>query len=190
MKQGFGKLAGLKEAIEIMHNLVKEKANESINLDNALNRVLANDVTAKIDVPHFRRAAMDGFAVKAEDTFGASNTSPKELNKDKCVEIATGALMPEKTDAVVMVEYTEKVNGKIKIYRAITPGENVINIGSDIKKGILLLKKGTVLSPRFIGVLASQGINEVLVKKKPVIAYFSTGNEILNLNEQLEQGKV
>jgi len=90
----------------------------------------------------------------------------------------------------VMVEYTEKVNGKIKIYRAVTPGENVINIGSDIKKGNLLLKKGTALSPRFIGVLASQGMKEILVKKKPVIAYFSTGNEILNLNEKLEQGKV
>ena len=79
MKQGFGKLASLKEAIKIMCGLVREKDNESIKLDNALNRVLAGEVTAKIDVPHFRRAAMDGFAVRAETTFGASNTSPKEF---------------------------------------------------------------------------------------------------------------
>ena len=81
MKQGFGKLASLKEAIEIMNSLVGEKDNESIKLDNALNRVLAGEVTAKIDVPHFRRAAMDGFAVKAETTFGASNSNPKGLDK-------------------------------------------------------------------------------------------------------------
>ena len=190
MKQGFGKLASLKEAIEIMNSLVREKDNESIKLDNSLNRVLAGEVTAKIDVPHFRRAAMDGFAVRAETTFGASNANPKELDKEDCIEIVTGALLPENMDSVLMVEYTEKYDKKIRICKAVTPGENVINIGSDIKKGNLLLKKGTVLSPRFIGVLASQGMKEILVKKKPVIAYFSTGNEILNLNERLEQGKV
>lgn len=89
-----------------------------------------------------------------------------------------------------MVEYCEKVDNKIILYKAVTPGENVIDVGSDIKKGSLLLKKGTVLGPRFIGLLASQGIKEILVKKSPKIAYFSTGNEILPIDGQLEEGKI
>ncbi len=188
MKQGFGKLASLKEAKETIFSLIKEKDSEVINIDDSLNRVLAEDITAEIDVPHFRKSAMDGFAVRAEDTFNASNTSPKELTEYS--EIATGALLPKDMDAVLMVEYAEKVNDKIRIYKAVTPGENVINIGSDVKKEDLLFKKATILNPRYIGVLASQGIKELKVKKKPRIAYFSTGNEILNLNEKLVDGKI
>lgn len=107
MKQGFGKLASLEEAKKIIFSLVKEKENEKLRLENALNRVLAQNIVAKIDVPHFKKSAMDGFAVMAEDTFGASNTNPKELpiierikigqvvkkelKSNQCVEIATGA---------------------------------------------------------------------------------------------------
>ena len=206
MKQGFGKLASLEEAKKIILSLVKEKENEKLRLENALNRVLAQNIVAKIDVPHFKKSAMDGFAVMAEDTFGASNTNPKELpiierikigqvakkelKSNQCLEIATGAPLPKNADAVLMVEYCEKVDNKIILYKAVTPGENVIDVGSDIKKGSLLLKKGTVLGPRFIGLLASQGIKEILVKKSPKIAYFSTGNEILPIDGQLEEGKI
>ena len=206
MKQGFGKLASLEEAKKIIFSLVKEKENEKLRLENALNRVLAQNIVAKIDVPHFKKSAMDGFAVMAEDTFGASNTNPKELpiierikigqvakkelKSNQCVEIATGAPLAKNADAVLMVEYCEKVDNKIILYKAVTPGENVIDVGSDIKKGSLLLKKGTVLGPRFIGLLASQGIKEILVKKPPKIAYFSTGNEILPIDGQLEEGKI
>lgn len=206
MKQGFGKLASLEEAKKIIFSLVKEKENEKLRLENALNRVLAQNIVAKIDVPHFKKSAMDGFAVMAEDTFGASNTNPKELpiierikigqvvkkelKSNQCVEIATGAPLAKNADAVLMVEYCEKVDNKIILYKAVTPGENVIDVGSDIKKGSLLLKKGTVLGPRFIGLLASQGIKEILVKKSPKIAYFSTGNEILPIDGQLEEGKI
>ena len=206
MKQGFGKLASLEEAKKIIFSLVKEKENEKLRLENALNRVLAQNIVAKIDVPHFKKSAMDGFAVMAEDTFGASNTNPKELTiigrikigqvakkelkSNQCVEIATGAPLAKNADAVLMVEYCEKVDNKIILYKAVTPGENVIDVGSDIKKGSLLLKKGTVLGPRFIGLLASQGIKEILVKKSPKIAYFSTGNEILPIDGQLEEGKI
>ncbi len=206
MKQGFGKLASLEEARKIIFGLIKEKDDEKIRLDSALNRVLAEDTVAEVDVPHFRKSAMDGFAVIAEDTFGASNTNPKELTivekiktgrlskkelkSNECAEIGTGGPLPGNADAVLMVEYTERVNDKIKLYKAVTPGENVINIGSDIKKGDLLLKKGTVLNPRYTGVLASQGMSEILVKKRPQIAYFSTGDEILNLDDELVEGKI
>lgn len=215
MKEGFGKLASLKEARKIIFGLIKEKGDEKIGLTNALNRVLSEDITAETDVPHFRKAAMDGFAVLAEDTFGASNITPKKLliierikvgqlpqkelrSKEprsrtlqgECTEIDTGAPLPKNADAVLMVEYCEKTDNEIILYKAVTPGENIIDIGSDIKKGELLFRKGTVLNPRHIGVLASQGIREVLIKKKPQIAYFSTGNELLNLDDELEAGKI
>lgn len=206
MKQGFGKLASLEEARKIIFSLIEEKGDEKIRLPTALNRVLAQNVLAEIDVPHFRKSAMDGFAVIAKDTFGASNTNPKELTiieeikigrlpqkelkSNECAEIGTGAPLPGNADAVLMVEYVEKVNDKIKLYKAVTPGENVINVGSDIRKGDLLLRKGAVLNPRSMGVLASQGISEIPVKKRPQIAYFSTGDEILNLDDELVEGKV
>jgi molybdenum cofactor synthesis domain-containing protein len=218
MKEGFGKLASLTEARKIIFDLIKENDDEKIRLNKALNRVLAEDIIAKTDVPHFRKSAMDGFAVLAEDTFGASNINPKNLliigkskvgqlpkkeltshkhqsqtfslSPGECTEIDTGAPLPKNADAVLMVEYCEKTDHKIILYKAVTPGENIIDIGSDIKKGELLFRKGTVLNPRHIGVLASQGMREILIKKKPQIAYFSTGNELLNLDEELEEGKI
>jgi len=190
MKQGFGKLTSFQDAKELLYTLVKETDNEAIPLENALHRVLAEDIIASIDVPHFRKAAMDGYAVNAVTTFGASNTHPKVLQKNKYIEIVTGAPMPQKMDAVVMVEYTEKYDDTLRCSKAVTPGENVIPVGSDITKGTVLLQKGSQLNPRSIGVLASQRIKKIRVKKKPVIAYFSTGNEILSLNEKLTEGKI
>lgn len=206
MKQGFGKLASLKEAKEIIFNLVREKDNEMVDIGDSLNRVLAEDIVAEIDVPHFNKSAMDGFAVRAEDTFNASNTNPKklkiidsvtaglipkkELDENECTEITTGAILPKNADSVLMVEYTEREGNNIRCHKAVAPGENVIKIGSDIKKGTKVLNKGIVLMPRHVGVISSLGIKEILVKKIPRIAYFSTGNEILNLNEELSDGKV
>lgn len=206
MKEGFGRLASLDQAKRAIFDLVKETEEEKVGLDKTLHRVLAKDIFAEIDVPHFRKAAMDGFAVIAEDTFSASNINPKKLivkekinigqlpqralNRGECAQIPTGAPLPDNADSVLMVEYCERYDHTVEFYKAVTPGENVIDIGSDIKKGSLLLKKGTVLNPRFIGLLASQGMSEVPVKKKPTIAYFSTGSEILSIHEQLSAGKV
>ncbi len=190
MKQGFGQLVSLQEAKKILNNFIIKNENEKITLHTALNRVLAEDTKAILDVPHFRKAAMDGYAVTATKTFGASNTNPKIFHKDEYADIATGAPVPKNADAVLMVEYTEKIDNNLKFYKAVTPGENIITIGSDIKKDTLLFKKGTILNPRYIGVLSSQGFTEILVKNKPIIAYFSTGNEILSLDETLVEGKI
>lgn len=206
VKQGFGKLVSLKEAKEIIRSTVKEISDEKVALEHALFRVLAEDIVSDIDVPHFRKSAMDGFAVIASDTFGASNTIPKKLkiidsviagvvskkklNPGECIEITTGAPMPKSADAVVMVEYTEKGNEKIVFYKSVAPGDNVIKVGSDVRKGSVLLTKGILLDPRFTGLLSSIGRKDVLVKKIPRVSVLSTGNEIISLDEKLIEGKI
>ena len=205
-KQGFGKLASLKEAFEIIFRIVKKTGIEKADIESTNKRVLAEDIFAKIDVPHFRKSAMDGFAVIAEDTFGASNTSPKELRiiesvtagvmpekdikKGECIEITTGAPLPKSANAVLMVEYTEKEDNKLIFYKTVAPGDNVIEIGSDVKSGQLLFEKGAILNPRYLGVLSSQGFSSLNVKKTPNIAYFSSGNEIIDSHTKLVEGKV
>ena len=149
---------------------------------------------------------MDGFAVIARDTFGAGNTSPRELTivdsisagvvsrkkvvLGSCVEITTGAPMPEGADAVLMVEYTEREGDKLVIYKGVTPTENVIGVGSDVASGTKVFSKGTRLNPRYTGVLSSLGIPKVSVKKKPKVAVLSTGNEVMSTGTVLKKGKI
>jgi len=205
-KEGFGRLTSLADAFEIIENILDKTGTEKIKIEDANQRILAQDIVGEIDVPHFRKSAMDGFAVIAEDTYGASNTNPKKLKiiesvtagvvpkKDirpgECIEITTGAPMPKSADAVLMVEYTEQDKDSLLFYKAIAPGDNTIKIGSDVKKGQVLFKKGTKLNPRFLGAISSLGIDEVIVSKVPTIAYFSTGNEIIAAGSELTDGKV
>ncbi|MFC2167818.1 gephyrin-like molybdotransferase Glp [Acidobacteriota bacterium] len=204
--QGFGKLTSLKEARSILAGIITKIPDEQIPLDQALNRVLAEDIIAELDVPHFRKSAMDGYAVMASDTFGATSTSSKKLqivdsvvagvvsekklDHGECIEITTGAPLPDGADAVVMVEYTEKEDAQLSVNKSSAPWDNVIHVGSDVKKGSLVLKKGTCLRPRFTGVLAALGRKNVLVKKVPRIGMLSTGDELLSLEEDLVEGKV
>lgn len=204
--QGFGKLMSLKEARAILAGIATKIPDERIPLEQALYRVLAEDIISDLDVPNFRKSAMDGFAVMASDTFGAANTGPKilrivgcvvagevsgkELSTGECIEITTGSPMPYGADAVVMVEYTEKEVDLISVYKSVAPWDNVIQIGSDVKKGAMVLKKGTRLGPRFTGVLAALGRKSVLVKKIPRVGILSTGNEIVGLDEEQVEGKV
>ncbi|MBR9690866.1 molybdopterin molybdotransferase MoeA, partial [Candidatus Woesearchaeota archaeon] len=205
-KQGFGKLASLQEAKKILFSLAPNVEIEEVFLTESVGRVIAQDVKSDIDVPHFKKSAMDGFAVIANDTFDASQTNPKtlniidsitagivsdkELNKGCCIEITTGAPLPKGPDAVLMVEYTEKNKDKAVIYKAVAPHENIIKIGSDIKKGEVVAKKGEKLTPRSIGVLSAVGINKIKVKKIPKIAYFSSGSEIIQVGKKLSVGKI
>ncbi len=206
MKHGFGKLASLEDARNIIADLVGTTEDVEVTLDEVLDRVLASDIIAKINVPHFRKSAMDGYAVIASDTFGASNTKPKELEiiesvtagvipkKDlgegECISITTGAPMPEKADGVLMVEYTEREGDKLTCYKSCAPGDNVISVGSDVKKDEIVLKSGTKVLPSHIGVLSAIGVSRITVKRKPRVAYFSTGNEILGIQEKLAPGKI
>jgi molybdenum cofactor synthesis domain-containing protein len=117
----------------------------------------------------------------------------KDIKVGECIEITTGAPLPKRADAVVMVENTEKIGhekSEIALYKNIAPGENVINIGSDVKKGAVVFKKGTILNPRYLGVIAAIGIDMINVMKRPTIAYFSTGNEIIKPGEKLSDGRI
>ena len=147
-----------------------------------------------------------GFAILAEDSFGASEESPntlevidfleagsttdKKVEKGKCVEISTGAAMPEGAEAVVMVEYSEKFDDKVNLLTTATPFQDVARKGSDIKEGNLILKKGDFLNPGKIGVLLSQGFETIEVYKKPSVGIVSSGNEIILQGEELEYGKI
>ncbi|WP_309493454.1 molybdopterin biosynthesis protein [Candidatus Hecatella orcuttiae] len=179
---------------------------ETVKLTEALGRVTAEDVEAPLDIPPFDRAAMDGYAVKAEDTYNAEEDKavrlkivgrlqageepPFTLQKGEAVEIATGAPLPPGANAVVMVEYTSSAGDSLEVYRPVTTGENIMAAGSDMMAGELVLRKSTVLTPVEIGVLAALGISEVKCYRKPVVAVVSTGNEITPIGQPLPYGKI
>ena len=197
------------------NNKNNNKNIEEVDLFNAVNRILAEDIISGVDVPPFDRSKMDGYAVKSEDTYDAEEDNPitlkiidsikagaystKELKNNECMEIATGAPIPKGANAVVMVEYTEVDNNKnVKIYRPVSPHENIQYCGSDIMAGELLLRKDTPLSPRDIGALPSIGRSNIKVyketteqeKSKINIGLISTGNELINPDGQLSLYKI
>jgi molybdopterin molybdotransferase len=180
---------------------------ERVPLDEADGRVLAGDLTAAADVPPFDRAAMDGFALKAEDTFGAGRFEPKRLRRiekvftgqvstksvarGECIEIATGAPMPEGTDAVVMVEETEHDEGdEVRVFTPVYPGQNLGRRGADIQQGRVVLRDGALLTPSAVGAIAALGIASLEVYARPRVALLSTGNEIVEPGEPLPAGHI
>jgi putative molybdopterin biosynthesis protein len=173
---------------------------ETVTLAAALGRVLACDVTAPIDVPPFDRANVDGFALRSADTSGASDTAPRrfrlngevivcghapalEVELGSATTIATGGVVPRGADAVVMIEHTELVEDAgapaIDVRRAVSPGQFVSYAGSDIARGEVVLRRGTRMSSREIGMLAACGIAAVDVVRKPQVAVLSTGDELV-----------
>jgi len=203
----FGALLSFEEAKKIIKEKIKPLERiETIGIDDAAGRVLAEDFTATLDTPPFNRAAMDGYAVKAEDTFGSGPMKPKLLEQtdtihagdtpkkavatEQCVQIATGAMMPDGANAVVMVEDTEVENGKVKIFKASLPGGNVGKLGEDIQAGEMVLKQGVVLDAGKVGVLTSQGITEVKVYEKPRVAILPSGEEIAEIGNELKPGQL
>lgn len=202
----FAELRSLEEATSSLKSLLPEPRLEVIQLEDAVCRVLAEDVKAEIDIPHFRRAAVDGYAVRASETFGASYESPKELGvvgkvkpgqrpgcelrEGSCVEVATGAAIPDGADAVVMFEYTEREAEKVWVYEAVVPGENVVERGSDLRKGETVLRKGETLTPAKLGMLAALGREKVEVWKKFRTTLIVTGDELVRPGEELDVGKV
>ncbi|MDR2545375.1 MAG: molybdopterin molybdenumtransferase MoeA [Methanobrevibacter sp.] len=209
----FLKIIDVEEAKKIIRNLFKETyklKSENIPVGDAYNRIVSEDILSTIDLPIFDRALKDGYAIKSEDSFGANEENPKILNcidkveagsfskktikTGECIEISTGAPIPDGADAVVMVEYSEKLEESstkdIAILKSVPPTEDISKKASDIKKGKLILRKGTILNPVKIGILSAQGIDDVNVFKKPIVSIISTGNELLNKNEKIEPGKI
>jgi len=203
----FGSLISYEKAREIVDSYILPVTHiESVTVDDAVNRVLAEDIVAEMNVPPFNRASMDGYAVKAKDTFGAGQFKPKLLkiigeihagdkstNKIKtveCLQISTGAMMPDGADAVIMVEDTEREGNEVKIFKSITPGSNIGKMGEDVKEGVLVLKAGVLLDAGKVGVLASQGLSRVKVYQKPKIAIIPTGEEVVQAGKKLDSGQL
>ncbi len=203
----FRQLISFEEAKRIiMENTQEMERNEEVDIVDAVDRILATDIYAPFNVPGFKRAAMDGYAVRAEDTFNASLTNPKKLRVigkifageasskkiggGECIQIATGAVLPDGSDAVVIVEDTERQGDYVAIYKPVYPGANVSQPDADIKKGQKILSEGEVLNPPKIGVLAALGMRKVKVYKKPKVEIFPTGKEVVEPGKNLEKGKI
>lgn len=204
----FRRLLTLEEAKQAIQKYFEAKpiGVEEVPLPEAFNRVLAEDIVAEIDIPPFNRSTVDGYAVKAEDTFGADEKKPVKLKlcgtvnvgekpeikveHGTAAEIMTGAPIPEGADAVVMAEDTERKNNEIFVYTAVAKDENVMKAGADIKKGETVSEKGQVLGAREIGAIAAVGLAKVKVYKVPRIAILSTGAEITKPGEPLVPGKI
>ena len=179
---------------------------ERIALRDATGRVLATSAVSAIDVPPFDRAAMDGYAVVAGDTFGASRDRVKTLRlvhtsysgdapaqaiaSGECVEIATGAPLPDGADAVVMVEETEKTTEGVRIFTPVYPGQHVGRRAADISKGQTVVASGSVLNAGSIGALAAVGTTTIEVIARPHVAILSTGNEIIEPGQPLGPGQI
>ena len=169
---------------------------ELVSLSQAMGRVLAEDIAATEYVPDFDRSTVDGYAVRARDTFGCSDAIPAilplqgevlmgegaefELNIEECVAVPTGGAVPKGADSVVMIEYTEDYGGEIGISKPAAPGQNMIFRGDDVYPGKVILRKGRVLSSQDIGALAAIGRIQVSVVKKLTVGVLSTGDELVS----------
>jgi molybdopterin molybdotransferase len=172
----------------------------------AVGRVVASDVFAPQPLPDFPRSTVDGYALRARDTFGASDSLPAylaligeapmgaspsfEIGAGQCALIHTGGMTPNGADAVVMIEYTQAVNAEIEIFKSVAAGENVIRVGEDMAPGQLALPKGTFIRPAEIGGLMAFGMTSVHVAKKPKIGIISTGDEVIDPSQTPRMGQV
>lgn len=200
-------MISIEEAQSIILSYIGVLSLEESELDQALDRVLAEDVYAGCDVPLLDNSAMDGYAVRACDVRGASGDNPKVLEviedlkagylasapikQNQAIRIMTGAAIPQGADSVVMVEDTEKQGeDKVKIFKEVKKGANIRRKGEDIAAGELVFSKGTMLGAAHIGVLASLGRSGVKVTRRPKVAVLATGDEVIDIDEELAPGKI
>jgi molybdenum cofactor synthesis domain-containing protein len=190
----------------ISEQLKRDTLGEEVLLLDGYDRVLREKVVAALDIPPFHRSTVDGYAVKAQNTFGAEEYQPVKLKlcgvvmvgespkisvgKGDAAEIVTGAPIPQGADAVVMIEDTDRDDDVLRVYRAVTKNENVMKKGTDIKRGETVLEAGQVLGASEIGVLAALGLSKVKVFKVPVVAVLSTGPEVTEPGKALPAGRI
>ncbi len=201
-RREFRDLATPEEARTVVESLDVDPGTETVALAEARDRVLAERVDATLDVPGFDRASMDGYAVRARDTFGADEATPETLTLAGTVhageepdvtvepgtaaEISTGAVMPDGADAVVMAERTTATDDGVEIRTAVTPGEHVMLAGADIAAGARALGPGTRITAREIGLLSALGVDEVTVRARPRVGIISTGDELVRPGDELD----
>lgn len=189
------------EAVRIILEKIPEAADvETVGLPDALDKVVAEDILSPEDLPAYARSTVDGFAVRASDTYGCSEALPamvtyagkvlmgedekRVLPKGSCMQVPTGGQVPEGADAVVMVEHSEDLGDEFRyMLKPVAPGENVNAKGDDIAIGGVAVPKGTMLEPRHTAVLAALGISELKVRKPLTVGILSTGDELVDYTE-------
>lgn len=202
----FLEVVSVTEAIEAVQKIAPPPGCEDVPLEDALHRVLARDIHADIDIPGFDRSTVDGYAVAAAETTGASEAIPAMLQcrgqvamgsmdagsiaPGSCRYVPTGGALPAGADAVVMLEHAERIEDDVLVQRPVAPGENVIFRGEDFRARGVILEQGRVLSPRDIGVAAAVGADRVSVATMPVAGIISTGNELVPVTERPGPGEV
>lgn len=206
MRKVFRHLKSLEEVKDLIMRYERPERRERVPIWDAFGRILAEDIVSRVDVPGFDRVMLDGYAVRAEDTFWADEDNPVELKiigvasaghpfpgevgEREAVEVATGAPMPRGANSVVKEEFTVRKGDSILVMRSVAPGENVQGAGSDVRVGETVAYRGTRLTAREIGILAAVGIREVEVLSRPRVGIFSTGDELAQPGEALEYGKI
>ncbi|MHA6258817.1 molybdopterin molybdotransferase MoeA [Sporosarcina sp. CAU 1771] len=194
------------EAIELVKDHSKSLGTETVPIEKAYGRILAEPIIAKHDIPPFDRTPYDGFAVRAEDTVGASgdnripfkvigeigagHLAERGLEKGEAIRIMTGAQLPENADAIVMLEQTVEEKDAFTLRKPFNSGENISVKGEDAVEGEELIEAGVLIHPGTIALLATFGYAEVKVAKRPVAGVLSTGTELLRVDEELEPGKI
>jgi len=179
---------------------------EKVSLLDALGRVLAEDISAKRDIPPLDNSAMDGYALKFEDVQNASPDRPvrleviedlpagfistKKIEKGKAIRIMTGAPIPKGADTVIPVEETKKEDGFVLIFKAAVLGENIRKSGEDVKKGDRVISQGDTIRPAEVGMLASVGRSFISVYQKPLVAILCTGDELVDVDGELDEVKI
>ncbi|EOU1108860.1 gephyrin-like molybdotransferase Glp [Clostridium perfringens] len=200
------KFIALEEALEILNKNTKALKSEVVSIKDSLKRVLYGDVKSNINNPPFNKSVFDGYAFKSEDSKGTSKENPIELKivdeifagmwpeieikHGEAIRIMTGAPIPVGADCVLKQEETERHGDLVKIFKEMKSYENISFMGEDIKIGETLIKKGKRLDYADLGIMASSGISEVLVYKKPRVSIISTGDEVCDINSTLKPGKI
>ena len=200
------KFIALEEALEILNKNTKALKSEVVSIKDSLKRVLYGDVKSKINNPPFNKSVFDGYAFRSEDSKGTSKENPIELKivdeifagmwpeieikHGEAIRIMTGAPIPMGADCVLKQEETERHGDLVKIFKEMKVNENISFMGEDIKIGETLIKKGKRLDYADLGIMASSGISEVLVYKKPRVSIISTGDEVCDINSTLKPGKI
>ncbi|MEF8852315.1 MAG: molybdopterin biosynthesis protein [Haloarculaceae archaeon] len=203
-RREFRELVPPEEAREVLDSLDLDADPETVALAQARGRVLAERIDATIDVPGFDRASMDGYAVRARDTFGADEADPVTLSlagavhagekptasaaEGTAVEVSTGAVMPPGADAVVKVEETTETDDGVAVRTSVAPGDSVMLAGADVAAGARALGPGTRLTAREIGLLSALGVDEVPVRGSPRVGIVSTGDELVRPGGELDSG--
>ncbi len=204
-RKEFRELTSVEDAKKLIKQIRVQPEIITLAIEKAVGQIIADDIHSGVDVPAFNRSIKDGYAIRAKETYHASEPEPRELrcigsipagcadkffvDDGEVIEISTGAPIPDGADAVIMVESTKQTGDSVLIYQAVHIGENIMRAGSDIMKGERVLRKNTRISSREIGVLASIGMDEVPVKRL-LVGIISTGNELIKPGEALELNKI